>query len=140
MTDPRCGARERTRMRNRLRAEGAPCHICKRPIDYDLGWYIDPRDGRSKKHPYSFEWDHDVPHSQGGDDSWENALPAHRICNQRKGDGKRRRRARNPAPTVETGDGTEPQGIGPSRNWREGPGGLFHGGGGTSRAHRPGTP
>lgn len=81
----------RNKTRARLKAIGSPCHICGRPIDYDLDWYTDPRDGKCKRHPWSFEWDHDKPKSQGGTDAWENAKPAHRICNQLKGDGRKRR-------------------------------------------------
>ena len=77
--------RERERMRRRLRAIGAPCPICLEPIDYDLEWWVDPKDGRRKRHPLSFEWDHDRPHSQGGSDGFENAQALHRRCNQFKG-------------------------------------------------------
>lgn len=68
--------RARARARARLAAEGLPCHLCGAPIDYTL-----PRG-----HPWSFELDHVVPVSRGGD-PWarENWAPAHRICNERKG-------------------------------------------------------
>ena len=78
--------RQRERTRKRLKAMGEPCAICGKPIDYDLGWWIDPKDCKRKKHPLSFEYDHRVPHSRGGGNEWGNAQPAHRICNQRKGD------------------------------------------------------
>ncbi len=99
----RAGYRERCRMRARLKAIGAPCAICGKPIDYDLDWWVDPKDGRRKRHPFSFEWDHRDPHALGGSDGFDNAQPAHRLCNQRKGDGRRRRRKAPPAPT-HTGD------------------------------------
>ena len=71
--------RYRTRreaLRARLKAEGNPCHICGRPIDYSL----------PAGHPFSFEVDEVVPVSRGGDPlSYENCKASHRICNQRKG-------------------------------------------------------
>jgi len=57
-------------------AQGLPCQICGRPIDYSL----------PPGHPWSFEVDEDVPVSRGGSPlSMENTGPAHRECNQRKG-------------------------------------------------------
>lgn len=78
--------------RQRLKAIGAPCAICGKPIDYDLDWWIDPKDGKRKRHPLSFEYDHAVPLAQGGGNEWENAQPAHRVCNQRKNDGRKRKK------------------------------------------------
>lgn len=77
--------RRRQGTRARLKAIGAPCAICGRPIDYDLDWWVDPKDGRRKRHPLSFEYDHRRPTARGGGNGWDNAQPAHRICNQRKG-------------------------------------------------------
>lgn len=61
-----------------------PCHICGRPIDYDL----------PSGTPGSFEIDEIIPVSKwqyGGFSSprsaaecWENLAPAHRLCNQLK--------------------------------------------------------
>lgn len=79
------------KIRKRLRAIGAPCAICGKPIDYDLDWYIDPRDGKRKRHPYSFEYDHIKPQAVGGSNAWTNAQATHRICNERKGSGKRKK-------------------------------------------------
>lgn len=84
---------ERERMRKRLAAIGAPCAICGKPIDYTLDWWVDPRDGKRKRHPYSFEYDHKHPHALGGDNTFSNAQAAHRICNQRKGAGKKRKQS-----------------------------------------------
>lgn len=71
----RNGSRRR-KLRARLRAQGLPCAICGRPIDYDL----------PAGDPLSFEADEIVPVSLGGDElDWANLQPAHRICNQRKG-------------------------------------------------------
>lgn len=68
------GSRAR-KLRARWRAIGAPCALCGKPIDYDL----------PARHPMSFELDHIVPQSRGGDPwAWDNTQPAHRICNQRK--------------------------------------------------------
>ena len=85
MTDKRPGYRRREAIRRRLKAMGEPCAICGKPIDYDLDWWVDPKDGKRKRHPLSFEYDHREPFAETCDNSWENAQPAHRICNQRKG-------------------------------------------------------
>ncbi len=69
-------------LRKRIAAMGMPCHLCGRPIDYSL----------PAGHPMSFELDEVVPVSRlpmearkaaACDES--NVAPAHRICNQRKG-------------------------------------------------------
>ena len=67
----------RTKLRNRLKAEGRGCWICRafgRPdaIDYSL----------PARHPRSFEMDDLVPVSKGGDPtSYDNVDAAHRECN-----------------------------------------------------------
>ena len=79
------GAR-RDALRKRVASWGLPCHICKLPIDYSLTTYVDPTDGKTKRHPMSFELDELVPVSKGGDPlDIDNVAPAHRICNQRRG-------------------------------------------------------
>lgn len=76
----------RRKLRAWLKAQGLPCHICGLPIDYTLDWYVDPRDGRRKRHPMSFEVDELVPVSLGGSPTdRSNVAPAHRICNERRG-------------------------------------------------------
>lgn len=72
----RTNGSRRTKLRNRVRAMGLPCALCGQPIDYSLP----PGD------PMSFELDEIVPVSKGGSpyDS-ANVQPAHRICNQRRG-------------------------------------------------------
>lgn len=76
----------RRKVRAWLKAQGRPCHICGRPIDYSLTTYIDPLDGKAKRHPWSFEVDEIVPVSKGGSPiDRANVAPAHRICNQRRG-------------------------------------------------------
>ncbi len=72
----------RDKLRARMKAEGAPCHLCGMSIDYSL----------PAGDPMSFEMDEVVPVSRlpleerksaACDPS--NVRPAHRICNQRKG-------------------------------------------------------
>lgn len=76
----------RERMRKRIRAEGRPCAICGKPIDYELKTWTDPKDGRVKPHPLSYELDEIVPISLGGSPiDYDNLQPAHRACNQRRG-------------------------------------------------------
>lgn len=72
----RTNGSRRTKLRNRVRAMGLPCHICGMPIDYSLP----PGD------PMSYELDEIVPVSKGGSPyDPDNVAPAHRVCNQRKG-------------------------------------------------------
>lgn len=84
----------RTKQRERLRAQGLPCGICKGargPIRYDQ-----PSDCR---HPFSFVVDEVVPVSlwrEAGYGSPEecaldpaNQQPAHWCCNAEKSDGRR---------------------------------------------------
>lgn len=71
------GSRRRA-IRARWRAIGAPCALCGHAIDYTL----------PAGHPMSFEVDEIVPVSKGGDPlDFDNTQPAHRVCNQRKGNG-----------------------------------------------------
>ena len=66
----------RRKVRAWLKAQGMPCHICGRAIDYSL----------PAGHPMSFEVDEIVPVSRGGSPiDRSNVAPAHRICNQRRG-------------------------------------------------------
>ena len=73
----------RNRMRARFKAAGAACHICGRPIDYDL----------KSPDPMSFEVDHLQPIAKGGTDTIDNAGASHRTCNSKK-------RARDYAPII----------------------------------------
>lgn len=83
----RANGSRRTALRKRVAAQGLPCHLCGQPIDYSLTTWTDPKDGREKRHPMSFELDELVPVSKGGDPlDPSNVAPAHRICNQRRGD------------------------------------------------------
>lgn len=66
----------RTKLRDAVRAEGLPCALCGMPIDYSL----------PAGDPMSYELDEIVPVSKGGSPyERANVQPAHRICNQRKG-------------------------------------------------------
>ena len=70
----------RNKIRARIKARGLPCALCGAPIDYSL----------PAGDPWSFEVDEIVPVSKGGDPlDIANCQPAHRICNQRKGNGDR---------------------------------------------------
>ena len=76
----------RNDLRKRLAREGLPCALCGKPIDYSLTTYVDPKDGKTKRHPLSFEVDEIIPISKGGSPTdRDNVQPVHRICNQRKG-------------------------------------------------------
>lgn len=81
----RANGSRRTALRKRVAALGLPCWLCGHPIDYSLTTYIDPKDGREKRHPWSFELDEVIPVSKGGDPlDIRNVRPAHRICNQKR--------------------------------------------------------
>lgn len=72
----RSNGSRRSKLRRQVAAEGLPCGICHRPIDYTL----------PAGHPMSYELDEIVPVSKGGSPyERSNVQPAHRICNQRKG-------------------------------------------------------
>lgn len=86
----RANGSRRTKLRERVAAEGAPCHLCGKPIDYSL----------PAGHPMCFELDEIIPVSKGGDPlSRDNVAPAHRICNQRRGN-KELIRGQGNAPNV----------------------------------------
>ncbi|NGM16964.1 HNH endonuclease [Eggerthellaceae bacterium zg-893] len=70
------GSRRRA-LRSRVRAMGLPCALCGRPIDYSL----------PAGDPMAYELDEIVPVSRGGSPyDPDNVQPAHRRCNQAKGD------------------------------------------------------
>lgn len=67
---------ERRKVRRWLKDQGRPCHLCGGAIDYSL----------PSGHPMSFEVDEIVPVSKGGSPiDPSNVAPAHRICNERRG-------------------------------------------------------
>ncbi|MBQ9022227.1 MAG: HNH endonuclease [Eggerthellaceae bacterium] len=84
----------RAKIRRRVLA-GEPCALCGKPIDLSAPQtFIDPKDGKRKRSPWSLEVDEIVPISLGGSPIDErNCQPAHRICNQRKGNGQNQRGA-----------------------------------------------
>lgn len=73
----------RNRARARLRATGAACYICGKPIDYTL----------RTPDPGSFEADHITALANGGTNTLDNFAATHRECNSKK-------RARTFAPIV----------------------------------------
>ncbi len=110
----------RRELRRWLAAQGAPCHLCGQPIDYSLDWWTDPEDGRRKRHPLSFEVDEIVPVSFGGDPlDRGNVLPAHRICNERRGNAALHARSRADARVPADGAPADaaPQPLRTSREW-----------------------
>lgn len=81
-------ARERALAIVRQRAaQGEPCALCGLPIDLSREQtYIDPKDGKRKRAPWSLECDEIIPISRGGSPiDPTNIQPTHRACNQRKG-------------------------------------------------------
>ena len=90
----------RRKLRAWLKAQGLPCHLCGGAIDYSL----------PAGHPMSFEVDEIVPVSCGGDPlDRANVAPAHRICNERR--GNRRIGECAARPPVSSLD------VRPSRDW-----------------------
>lgn len=85
-SDNAARARVRELVRARI-AAGEPCALCGQPIDLDAPqWYVDPKDGRRKRAPWSWEVDEIVPLAAGGSPfDAGNVQPAHRICNGRAG-------------------------------------------------------
>lgn len=89
---------KRDQLRKRVASWGLPCAICGQPIDYTLTTWIDPKDGRRKRHPLSYELDEIVPISKGGSHvDIDNVQPTHRICNQKKGSRTVPQKPREPA-------------------------------------------
>lgn len=87
-------AREGIRQKVKRRVlAGEPCALCGKQIDLSLPQtFVDPKDGKRKRAPWSFEVDEIVPVSLGGDPiDPANVQPTHRLCNQRKGNGTRAR-------------------------------------------------
>lgn len=69
-----------TALRNRYRkiisADEPPCHVCRKPIDYQA----------HHLHPLSFTIDHITPINRGGTDTLDNIAACHRKCNRDKSD------------------------------------------------------
>lgn len=79
----RRNTQQQERMRTRIAATRAGCHICGREIDYGLKW----------PDPMCFVVDHLQPIARGGAHDLSNAAAAHAECNSKK-------RARDFAPII----------------------------------------
>lgn len=78
-SNTRRGGRPYRTMAARLKREARVCWICGLPIDPEL----------KSPHPLSFSVDHLAPVSMGGPIAeGRNALPAHRLCNMKRGTGR----------------------------------------------------
>lgn len=73
---------QRDRDRRALAKLGAPCHICGRPIAYDLPY----RNPDGTVNPESWVADHVQALARGGADSLGNKAAAHARCNSAKSD------------------------------------------------------
>lgn len=69
------------RMRLHVRRRGGACHICGKPIDYTIPYYIP---GTRTPNPDAYVADHDIPLDKGGAHDISNAKPAHWFCNSKK--------------------------------------------------------
>lgn len=70
----RAYTRRRDALRKQARKSDAPCHLCGKPIQWDVPY----------THPLAFTADHLTPIALGG--SMTGPLkPAHRSCNSRRG-------------------------------------------------------
>lgn len=88
----RANGSARDAIRARWRAIGDPCHLCGKPINYELGMVTDKATGKKRPHPMSFVVDEIVPVSKGGSPlDFANTRPAHWVCNARRGDGTKRK-------------------------------------------------
>lgn len=65
---PKRNSAHQARLRARVAASKPACHICGRPIAYDLP-HLDPM---------SFVIDHVIPLAKGGEDALSNVRAAHR--------------------------------------------------------------
>ena len=87
----RSNGHRRNKIRQRLKAIGAPCSWCGKPINYDL----------PAGHEMAFEVDEIVPVWKGGDPlDFDNCQALHRRCNREKYQQERAEaeRRRNEAP------------------------------------------
>lgn len=69
------------RMRLHVRRRGGACHICGKPIDYTIPYYIL---GTRTPNPDAYVADHNIPLDKGGAHDLTNARPAHWKCNSKK--------------------------------------------------------
>lgn len=67
-----------------------PCPWCGATMDPTLTTWVDPKDGKTKRHPMSMEVDEIVPASLGGSVTDPTNLRClHRMCNQKRGNSTR---------------------------------------------------
>lgn len=66
MTRQGVGRYHRRLLREVLAGKGTVCHLCRRPGADSI--------------------DHLIPHSAGGAYTYDNLMPAHRVCNSMRGD------------------------------------------------------
>lgn len=86
----RSNGHRRDKLRQRVKAQGRPCAVCGRPIDYSL----------PAGHEWSYELDEIVPVRDGGSPyDPDNVQPVHRVCNRAKYQAERRG-AKRPTPPV----------------------------------------
>lgn len=93
--NPRWKTGRRKTYQQRFRALQEPCHICGRPINYDLPYYYTDKQGKRRVNPQAFVIDEVRPISKwqqygyasaaAAADDFTNLRPAHAICNAMKG-------------------------------------------------------
>lgn len=70
-------------------AAGEVCAICGCPIDVSASQWVTREDGKRIRAPWSLECDEIIPVSLGGSPvAVDNVRPVHRICNQKRGNGR----------------------------------------------------
>lgn len=75
-TTDKTGQASRARiLRALIRLHGARCHLCGQVIDLNLKY----------PHPLCATRDHVKPRSLGGTNAIRNQRPAHKVCNERRG-------------------------------------------------------
>lgn len=75
-TSDKTGQATRERIRRTLIWRyGSTCHLCRKPIDLTLKW----------PDPGCFTRDHLKPRSKGGSNAIGNQRPAHKLCNESRG-------------------------------------------------------
>ena len=97
VANPRSANGHRRReLRKRVLAEETNCGICGKPVDKTLSLGAD-----GKPHPLRAEVDEILPVSRGGSPiERSNCRLAHRICNQKRGNGRNERDRPTPARAV----------------------------------------
>lgn len=65
---------QQARLRAHVKRIGGNCHICGKPIDYDLPYYLP---GTRTPNPDAYVADHVIPIDKGGQHALPNAKAAH---------------------------------------------------------------